>query len=147
MNRMMSNMDSIFGFNPRGFLDPLESTAFLTPVAGGASDFVPKIDISETDKSIQVHAELPGLSKDSVKISVANGVLEISGEKSFEKRTEDKKRKFHRVERSYGSFVRRLAVPQGTKASDVRARFQNGVLELEIPKSEHSKEQSEVKIE
>jgi HSP20 family protein len=144
---MMRSMDSMFGFPTRGFLDPFETTSFLAPITGGAAEFVPKIDVSENDKSIQVHAELPGLSKDSIKISVDNGVLEISGEKSFEKRTEDKKRKYHRVERSYGSFVRRLAVPRSTKASDVKAKFQNGVLELEVPKAAESKEQFEVKIE
>jgi len=139
-------MDSVFG-SPRGFMDPFDTASLLEPVNVGGSDFVPRIDVSESDKAISVHAELPGMSKENIKISIENDLLELSGEKAFEKRTDDKKRRYHRVERSFGSFVRRLPVPRGTKASDIKAKFQNGVLELEIPKLEQPKEQNEVKIE
>lgn len=136
----MRSMDT-FGAFPRGMLEPLSGGFELS------SEFVPKIDISETDKAVFIHAELPGMTKENVNISLQDGVLEISGNKNLEKRTEDKDRKYSRVERSYGSFVRRIGVPKGTKASDVKAKFQNGVLELEVPKVEQSKEQFEVKIE
>lgn len=142
MNRMIRGMDTIFGM-PRTDMDPFGTASQLMDEV---NEFVPRIDVSETDKAIAVHAELPGLGKDDIKITIENGYLELTGEKNFETRTDDKSRRYRRVERSYGSFVRRLPVPRGTKPSDVKARFQNGVLELEIHK-EQAKDQFEVKIE
>ena len=136
----MRSMDS-FGFPTGSLWDTLEHFPLTQ------SEFRPKIDVSETDKEISIHAELPGLTKDSVNVSVQDGALEISGTKQFEKRTEDKSHRYSRVERSYGSFVRRIEVPKRTKASDVKAKFQNGVLELVVAKTEQPKEQFEVKIE
>lgn len=98
---------------------------------------VPAVDISESAQGLTVSAELPGLTKDQVKLTIEDGVLSISGEKSFE---EDKAGKdFHRVERRYGSFHRSFTLPSGIDADKAKARFEHGVLTVQIPKSEAAK--------
>jgi len=96
--------------------------------------FYPDIDVTETDKEYRVTAELPGLSKDDIDVSLEEGVLTIRGEKRQEERHE--KEDYVCVERSYGSFVRRIPLPSEVDESRVEARFKNGVLRLTLPKSE-----------
>ena len=81
--------------------------------------------------------ELPGLAKEDVAVTIENGVLSISGEKKAEK--EQKGRTYHRVERFYGSVHRAISLPQGVDASRAAARFENGVLTIELPKTEDVK--------
>jgi HSP20 family protein len=90
---------------------------------------------------IHIVAELPGMKKEDIKVTVHNGILEIQGEKKIEKKDEDKNRRYSRVERRYGSFVRRVAVPQDVDPSKIEAKFENGVLEIEIekPQAEQAK--------
>lgn len=106
-------------------------------------DWMPLIDIDETQDAFAVKAELPGVDKEDVSVDIDNGVLTIRGEKKVE--TEDKKR--HRVECAYGSFVRSFTLPQSVDTERVEAEYKNGVLNLTIPKSEAAKpKQIEVKI-
>ncbi|OQY27345.1 MAG: heat-shock protein [Candidatus Cloacimonetes bacterium 4572_55] len=106
-------------------------------------DWMPVVDIDETDDAFLVKAELPGVKKNDVNVNIENGVLTIRGEKKTE--TEDKKR--HRVECAYGSFVRSFSLPQAIKAEKVEAEYKNGILNLTIPKSEEAKpKQIEVKV-
>lgn len=106
-------------------------------------DWMPVVDIEETEDAFSVKAELPGVEKEDVSINIDKGVLTIKGEKKTE--TEDKKR--HRVECSYGSFVRSFTLPQSIKVDDVEAEYNNGILNLTIPKSEEAKPREiEVKI-
>lgn len=111
---------------------------FPSPVVGFKLKEVwsPKCDVSEDEKSISIHAELPGCKKEDVKIEFENGVLTISGEKKQEIHEEDQEKKYHRTERTYGSFSRSLKMPKGTDASDITAEFNNGVLELTCKKKE-----------
>jgi HSP20 family protein len=110
------------------------------------AEWAPLVDISEDDKEYLIKAELPGLKKDDVHISVEKGVLTITGERKFEK--EEKDRKHHRVERAYGSFVRTFIVPDDAEADRVAAQFKDGVLTIHIPKSEQAKpKQIEVRVE
>jgi HSP20 family protein len=110
------------------------------------AEWAPLVDISEDDKEYLIKAELPGLKKDDVHISVEKGVLTITGERKFEK--EEKDRKHHRVERAYGSFVRTFIVPDDAEADKVAAQFKDGVLTIHIPKSEKAKpKQIEVRVE
>ncbi len=99
--------------------------------------FTPDIDMSETDKDYRVTAELPGLSKDDVQISLDEGVLTISGEKREEKKEE--KENYWRMERSYGSFVRRVPLPSGVNEDAIEASFKDGVLTITLPKTEEAK--------
>lgn len=98
------------------------------------SDWAPAVDIKETDQAFTVEAELPGMSKDDVKVTVHDGVLTIKGERKQEEETEDKK--VHRIERFYGSFMRRFTLPENVDENSVRANFKDGLLTLTINKAE-----------
>ena len=109
------------------------------------ADWVPTADISEDDKEYLIKAELPDLKKEDVKVTVENGVLTISGERKFEK--EEKNKKYHRVERAYGTFVRSFTLPDDADANKVKAEFKDGMLTVHLPKSEQAKpKQIEVNV-
>jgi HSP20 family protein len=108
-------------------------------------DWAPSVDIVETPEEFQIKAELPEVKKEDVKVSVDNGVLRIEGERKQEK--EEKGKKYHRIERSYGSFLRTFALPDNVDDSKVQADFKDGILNVRLRKSEKSKPRSiEVKV-
>lgn len=96
--------------------------------------FVPGIDISETDDQFLISAELPGMKKDDIDISLDNGRLTISGERKFEKEEEGKT--FHRVETRYGSFNRSFQLPDNVDEESINAKYENGLLNISIDKAE-----------
>jgi len=107
--------------------------------------WAPSVDISEDDKEWLVTADLPDVKKDDVKVTVENGVLTITGERKFEK--EEKNKKYHRIERSYGNFLRSFTLPDAADGSKVNAEFKDGVLKVHLPKSEKAKPKAvEVKV-
>jgi HSP20 family protein len=109
------------------------------------AEWAPLVDITEDDKEYLIKAELPEVKKEDVKVTVENGVLNITGERKFEK--EEKGKKYHRVERAYGSFVRSFTLPDDADASKVNAEFKDGVLKVHLAKSESAKpKQIEVKV-
>ena len=97
----------------------------------------PAVDISETADDFQFTADLPGLTKDDVKISYEDGVITVRGEKKHEK--EEKEKNFHRVERSYGVFERSFRLPNRIDVGKIEAKFKDGVLNLRLPKAEEAK--------
>lgn len=99
--------------------------------------WTPTADITETDDSFEVRAELPGVTKDDVHISVKDNLLTIKGEKRQEK-TDDSK-DYRRVERRYGNFERKFTLPPKVEADSIKAEFKDGVLTLSIPKPEEAK--------
>ncbi len=101
------------------------------------ADWMPTVDISETEGEYLIKAELPEVRKEDVKVTVENGVLTLQGERRQEK--EEKGKRFHRVERSYGSFVRSFTLPESVDESGVKAEYKDGVLNLHLPKSEKVK--------
>jgi HSP20 family protein len=106
----------------------------------------PQVDICEDDKEYLVKADLPEMKKEGIKVTVENGVLSISGERKTEK--EEKKKKFHRVERSYGTFLRTFTLPEDTDSAKIAAEFKDGVLKVHLPKSPASKPKPvEVKVQ
>lgn len=108
-------------------------------------DWAPSVDVLETNEDFQVKAELPDVKKEDVKVSVDGGVLRIQGERKQEK--EEKGKKWHRVERSYGSFLRTFTLPENIDDAKVQADFKDGILNVRLPKSEKAKPKSvEVKI-
>ncbi len=152
-NRMQKQMDNMFSM-----IDPFSRTRSLFNRFDPFQDmersmksmqaqmkFNPTLDVAETDKEITVHAELPGLKKEDVKISLHDGVLEIKGEKKTEKKEGDDK-KMVRLERRYGSFLRRIPVPRDADPAQIKAKFENGVLEVHLPKPE-TKKPNEIQIE
>ena len=110
-------------------------------------DWMPAIDIEENNKSYLIKAELPGVHKDDVHVHVEDNVLTIKGEKKDEITVEIKDTKRHRVERTYGSFVRSFTLPHTVKTDNIEAEFIDGVLSLTITKVAKAKsKQTEVKI-
>ena len=97
-------------------------------------EWAPVVDITEDEKEYLISAELPEIKKEEIKLTVENGVLILAGERKREK--EDKGKKYHRVERAYGSFVRTFALPDNADADKVNAEFKDGVLKVHIGKSE-----------
>lgn len=99
--------------------------------------WTPAVDIRETDEGFQLLAELPGLTKDDIEISVEDGLLTLRGERRL---AEDTNREsFRRIERAYGSFERTFSLPTGIDAGKVSANFENGLLVLTLPKAETAK--------
>ena len=110
-----------------------------------AVDWAPSVDIAETPEEFLIKAELPEIKKEDVKVSVDGGVLRIEGERKQEK--EEKGKKFHRIERSYGSFLRSFTLPDSIDASKVHAEFKDGVLNVRLPKSPAAKPKAvEIKV-
>lgn len=99
---------------------------------------VPTIDVFEKESEVVVKAELPGISKGDLEVSVTGNHVTISGEKKAEEKVE--KKDFYRLERSYGSFSRTVRLPTETVAEQAKASFKDGVLEIRIPKTEEAKE-------
>ena len=109
------------------------------------AEWAPLVDIIEEEKEYRIKAELPEVSKPDVKVTVQDDVLTIAGERTFEK--EDTGRKYHRVERAYGSFARSFTLPEDADAAKVSADFKDGVLVVHLPKSEKARPKSiEVKV-
>ena len=108
-------------------------------------EWAPLVDISEDDKEYLIKAELPEVKKEDVKVTAEEGTLTITGERKFEK--EEKGKKYHRVERSYGSFVRNFSFPDDASPAKVSAEFKDGVLSVHLAKTEKAKpQQIEVKV-
>ena len=113
-----------------------EIDRMLGDVAAGSetSRWVPAVDIRESEKALAIDVELPGIAPENVDVSVENGILTIAGEKHAE-RTEDKKGRYHVVERTYGSFLRSFQLPKDVDESQIAAKFHDGVLTVEVPKA------------
>ena len=104
------------------------------------ADWTPSADISETDTAYLIKAEIPGVNKEDVKVTLQDGMLTIQGERKMEK--EEKDKKFHRIERSYGSFVRSFRVPEDADESAVKAEFKDGMLNVTLTKSEKARKKA-----
>jgi HSP20 family protein len=100
-------------------------------------NWAPAVDIHETDAEYTVKADLPDVKKEDVKVELESGVLTIQGERKQEK--EEKGKKFHKVERAYGRFVRRFALPTEIDGTKVHAEFKDGVLNVRLPKTAAAK--------
>jgi HSP20 family protein len=109
------------------------------------AEWAPSVDITEDDNEYVIKAELPEVNKEDVKITVENGVLTLKGERRFEK--EEKNKKYHRIERGYGSFMRTFSMPDDADPDKVAADFKDGVLRVTLGKSEAKKpKQIEVSV-
>ena len=107
--------------------------------------WTPRVDVAEDDKEYVISAELPGVKKEEVKVSVEGRVLSISGERKSEK--EEKGKKYHRIERAYGAFARSFTLPEGASGEKLTADFRDGILKVHIPKEESAKTKAiEVKV-
>ncbi len=126
---LRNEMDQLFeDFFRRPFdLSPFREETAL------AGDFIPQMDVSETDKEINISAELPGMNADDIDISMTGNTLTIKGEKKSEE--EEKGERYYRSERSYGSFRRSIPLPEVVEQDKIEATYKNGVLKVTLPKS------------
>ena len=102
-----------------------------------SGSWTPACDIVETEEALIVYAELPGVKRDDIEISLDGGVLTLRGSRTLEKETEE--RSYHRIERSYGSFVRSFTLPRSVDSERISANYQDGVLEIRMPRREENK--------
>jgi HSP20 family protein len=124
----------------QGEMNRLFSSFFDTPTPGNgatARRWIPAMDLVETDEHFVLKADLPGIAESDVSIVFENNVLTISGERRTEH--EAKKDGYYRLERTMGSFSRSLTLPEGVEADAVSAKYDNGVLEVRIPKPAEAK--------
>jgi HSP20 family protein len=140
-------------FDPFRELEDLSSRLnrfFGRPLNGGDETdgfgvWSPAIDVQETEQEYLVKADLPEVNKSDLKVNVEDGILTVEGERKQEK--EEKGKKFHRVERLYGRFVRRMTVPSDVDGSKLAAEFKDGVLSVHMPKAVAAKPRSvDVKV-
>jgi HSP20 family protein len=135
MEEMSDRLNRLFGTSTRP-----NGKEMLT-----VADWAPVVDIQETDQEYLVKAELPEIKKEDLKVTVENGVLTMQGERKQEK--EEKGKKFHRIERSYGTFLRTFTVPADAEETKVAADFKDGVLRVHLPKAEKPRPKAiEVKV-
>ena len=136
MEAMSDRLNRFLGVTPRGNGGKESLTV---------TDWAPVVDIQETETEYLVNAELPEVKKEDVKVTVENGVLAIQGERKQEK--EEKGKKFHRIERSYGTFLRTFVVPPDAEENKVAADFKDGILRVHLPKAEKPRPKAiEVKV-
>ena len=154
--RQLANekMNTLMKWNPFRELDDLQNrlVSYLgrrSLLSSGENltiaEWTPLVDVTEDDKEYVVTAELPDVKEEDVKVTVQEGILHITGERKFEK--EETGKKYHRIERSYGSFERSFSLPENTKPEALTADYKNGVLKVHLPKSAEAKSKTvEVKI-
>ena len=107
--------------------------------------WAPAVDLKENEQEYTLEADLPGMKKDEIEITVMDNAITLKGERKHE--TETKEKDYHRVERRYGSFERTFEIPGGFDADKIAARFDNGVLKVTLPKREEAKpKQIDVKV-
>src|SRR5262245_31033405 len=132
MEDLQKRLNSIFNLEPARIQNGKEQMT--------VAHWAPLVDITEDEQEYRIKAELPEVQKADVKVVVENGVLTISGERKSEK--EEKTRKYHRVERAYGSFARSFSLPDDTDESKVMAEFKDGLLTVRLAKSEKARPRS-----
>jgi len=108
------------------------------------SKFSPSVDVSETDKQINIKAELPGMEADDIDLEVRDEMVLIRGEKKSER--EEKDEQFYRLERSYGSFRRSIPLPAEIDVDKAKANFKNGVLSIKLPKVKSSQPRRKIDV-
>jgi len=127
--RRRSNVDNLFN----SLLDDF----FYPSLAGNnqQDNFLsPRMDISETESEYKVEVELPGINQEDIEVKMDNNILTVKGKREEEK--EEKERTYYTRERYYGSFQRSVSLPNNVSADDIEAKFNNGILHIQIPKKE-----------
>jgi HSP20 family protein len=138
LEEMEKRISSVFGHPP-------STTGADKKEAIAVAEWSPLVDITEDEKEYIVKAEIPEMKKEDIKINVHDDILSVSGERKYEK--EEKGKKYHRVERAYGSFMRSFTLPDDADGTKVNAEYKDGVLKVHLPKSEKAKPKAiEVKI-
>ncbi len=149
LNPKQNKIMSIIRYNANDFVPATFSNLidkfFNESLAkSGGSSFVPKVDVIENDTQYEIHVAVPGVNKDDFKIDLHDNYLTISGDRKV---TEDKKEKnFRSIETQYGSFSRSFSLPENVAADKINAKYNNGILELTIPKDEKKQLKQTIKV-
>jgi HSP20 family protein len=133
MRSMAEEMDRVF------------TGAALSGGTAPAVLWAPSIEVSRHNGDISIRAELPGLKPEEVKVEMIDGALVVEGERKFEK--EEDQHGIYRTERRYGRFYRSIPLPEGAKADQARAKFENGILEVTVPVTERPSDRRQIPIE
>ena len=140
---------SLVRWNPRGSLFRTQMgrliddafNDFLAPVNSPdeelGTDWAPAVDILEDDDKLVFSSDMPGLDRDQVEITLENQVLTLRGERKLDR--DDERNNYHRIERTYGSFSRSFKLPNNVDTAAAKATFDNGILNIELPKREDAK--------
>jgi HSP20 family protein len=116
----------------------------LSRSGGAAYSFVPRVDVWEEEKAFEIHVAVPGVAKEDFKLEVNDNVLTISGERKF---TKDKKdSNYHSVETQFGAFKRAFTLPENVDAANITAKYNNGILEVIVPKDEKKVLKASIKV-
>ena len=143
LDSFQNRLASLFGQEPAKLQNPAASPAASKELE--VENWRPLVDIVEDDKEFVITAEIPQVRKEVVKVTVEDGTLVISGERKAEK--EVKEKKFHRIERSYGSFQRSFVLADNVDASDIKAEHKDGLLKVHLPKiAQPEKKAIDVKV-
>ncbi|HEV7922072.1 MAG TPA: Hsp20/alpha crystallin family protein [Thermoanaerobaculia bacterium] len=122
--------------DPFRMLEPFFGRFQFMEDAPASGTWAPPVDVAEEGDRIMVKVEVPGVDEKDLKVHFEDGILSVSGERQFERKDN---RNYHRIERTYGSFVRQFSLPRSVDANAIAANYRNGVLEIEIPKREEAK--------
>jgi HSP20 family protein len=131
-------------FVPASFSSLIDRFFNDTMTRSGGSSFMPKVDVIENNDSFEIHFAVPGLSKEDFKIELNDNFLTVSGERKFS--DEKKEKNYHSIETQYGSFSRSFSLPDNTDAGKINAKYNNGILELTIPKDEKKALKQTIKV-
>ena len=113
--------------------------------SGGASySFVPRTDIVETDKAFEIHVAVPGMNKEDFKLDLNDNYLTVSGERRYTK--EQSEKNFHSIETQFGAFSRSFSLPENVDARNITAKYNNGILEINVPKDEKKTLKTTIKV-
>ena len=155
----MNTLNKVITWNPLREMEEAPQNRFNPFFLGGfpnrigrgeiasltVADWSPEVDISEDDHGYVLKADLPEMKKDDVRVTVEEGILSVSGERKSEK--EDQKKKFHRIERSFGTFRRSFTLPEDADSTKVTAEFRDGVLKVHLPTTTRAKSKAtQVKV-
>ncbi|HEY3402930.1 MAG TPA: Hsp20/alpha crystallin family protein [Ohtaekwangia sp.] len=116
----------------------------VSRAGGSAYSFVPRVDIIEAEKAFEIHVAVPGMNKEDFKLDLNDNLLTISGERKFTK--EKKDNNFHSIETQYGTFSRSFSLPENVDAGKISAAYNNGILEITVPKDEKKTLKTTIKV-
>lgn len=133
-------------FMPTSFTNVIDRffNESLSRSGGSAYSFVPKVDIVEAEKAFEIHVSAPGMNKEDFKIDLKDNYLTISGERKFSQEKDG--RNYHSIETQYGSFSRSFSLPENVDASAITAKYNNGILEVYVPKDEKKALKTTIKV-
>jgi HSP20 family protein len=135
------------GYTPTSFNNLIDRffNESLSRSGGSSYSFVPRVDIVETEKAFELHVAVPGMNKEDFKLDLKDNQLTVSGERKFTKEQNDKN--FHSVETQFGTFSRLFSLPENADASKIQAKYNNGILEILIPKDEKKVLKTTIKVD